>query len=139
MTREAESASALKDAFSDGHSIARKDRKTAAFPLSHAFGVDSQNLVVTALAMAANADSVRRRDSCVTARHGDCLEEIDSTRVALWHFVTSRAVYLAEDGKPAPSITDERDVDSRVHQIITAVEFREAGGRLGEGQATEMD
>src|SRR3954468_10001976 len=91
------------------------------------FGVHLQNFIAFRT-MAPHADPFRGCNPGVAASHGNSLEDIDATLAALRHFETARTIDLAEHGEAALRVTDERDVDLRVHQVILSVKLSHTRG-----------
>jgi len=129
---------ALKKAFRHSDRITGLYLKTFAATAREAFGIYSQNFILSRCPPASNTDSFRRSNPGIASGHRDRLQKIDTVRAAFRHVVASRAIHLAENGEAPLGITDERDVDFRVDQIIASVELGDPGGGLGQGKPAQM-
>src|SRR6266404_3712233 len=95
--------SLLKNAFADCDGIAGLNSKpaAAATAMRNFLCVDPHYLIATL-----DADSFRRGNPGVSARDGNRLQQVDSARTSLRHFVTAGTIYLAQNSEAPFSVAD---------------------------------
>src|ERR1041384_4634340 len=129
---KAKAEHALKETFGNSHGVAWLNLKAFAATFCQSFGVDPQDFVVTGVGSTTNTDSFRGGDARVTTGHSDRFQKIDTIGIAFRHFVTAGPIHLAENRKAAFGVTDERDIDFWIHQIVAAIKVGNFRSGLGE-------